>query len=87
MSPERAWNTVLDAAVLQWAANTQQVELRAALDAVLEQIGDITLRRALALRWNKTDPRGRALITAWAAPDLDNTLWGPGCRHCKSRRP
>ena len=87
MSPERAWNTVLDAAVLQWAANTQQVELRAALDAVLEQIGDITLRRALALRWNKTDPRGRALITTGAAPDLDNTLWGPGCRHCKSRRP
>ena len=26
MSPERAWNTVLDAAVLQWAANTKQGE-------------------------------------------------------------
>ena len=29
---ERAFNTVLDAAVLQWAANTNQGELREALD-------------------------------------------------------
>ena len=27
MSPERAFNIVLDAAVLQWAANTKQGEL------------------------------------------------------------
>jgi hypothetical protein len=62
MNPERAWSTILDAAVLQWAANTQQQELREALDRVLEQLGDNTLRRALALRWSKTDQRGRQLI-------------------------
>jgi hypothetical protein len=32
---ERAFNIVLDAAVLQWAANTKQGELREALDRVL----------------------------------------------------
>ena len=69
MSPERAFNIVLDAAVLQWAANTKQGELREALDWVLEQLGDDTLRRALTLRWNRTDHRGRALISSWMAPD------------------
>ena len=47
---ERAFNIVLDAAVLQWAANTKQGELREALDRVLGQLGDDTLRRALTLR-------------------------------------
>ena len=37
MSPERAFNIVLDAAVLPWAANTKQGELREAL-ALLWQI-------------------------------------------------
>ena len=54
MSPERAFNIVLNAAVLQWAANTKQGELREALDRVLGQLGDDTLRRALSLRWNRT---------------------------------
>jgi hypothetical protein len=40
MSPERAFNIVLDAAVLQWSANTKQSELREALDRVLEQLGE-----------------------------------------------
>jgi hypothetical protein len=62
MTPERAWCLVLDAGVLQWAANTKQDELREALDLVLEQIGDNTLSRALALRWSKIDHRGRPLI-------------------------
>jgi hypothetical protein len=62
VSPEYAFETVLDAAVLQWAANTKQHELREALDQVLDLIGDSTLNRALALRWSKTDHRGRALI-------------------------
>ena len=66
---ERAFNIVLDAAVLQWAANTKQGELREALDRVLGQLGDDTLRRALTLRWNRTDHRGRALISSWMAPD------------------
>ena len=69
MSPERAFNIVLDAAVLQWAANTKQAELREALDNVLENLGDNTLRRALALRWCRTDQRGRQLIGAWMATD------------------
>jgi hypothetical protein len=69
MSPERAFNIVLDAAVLQWTANTKQGELREALDRVLGQLGDNTLQRALALRWNRTDHRGRALISSWMAPD------------------
>jgi hypothetical protein len=62
VSPEYAFETVIDAAVLQWAANTKQGELREALDQVLDLIGDTTLHRALALRWSKTDHRGRALI-------------------------
>ena len=49
MSPECAWDTVLNAAVAQWAGNTAQHELREALDQVLEQVGDNTLRRALEL--------------------------------------
>jgi hypothetical protein len=69
MSPERAFNIVLDAAVLQWPANTKQGELREALDRVLGQLGDDTLRRALTLRWNRTDHRGPALISSWMAPD------------------
>jgi hypothetical protein len=62
MTPERAWKTVLDAAVVQWSANTKQGELREALDLILDQVGDNTLSRALALRWSKTDHRGRPLI-------------------------
>jgi hypothetical protein len=58
MSLERAFKIVLDAAVLQWAANTKQGELREALDRVLGQLG-----------WNRTDHRGRALISSWMAPD------------------
>jgi hypothetical protein len=67
MTPERAWKTVLDAAVLQWAANTEQQELREALDLILDQqLGENTLTRALALRWSKADHRGRLLIgSAW----------------------
>ena len=53
MSPERAFDIVHDAAVLQWAANTTQAELREAFDRVLEQLGDNTLRRALELRWRR----------------------------------
>jgi hypothetical protein len=49
MSPECAWDTVLNAAVAQWAGNTAQHELREALDQVLEQVGYNTLRRALEL--------------------------------------
>ena len=60
MSPERAFNIVLDAAVLQWSANTKQSELREALDRVLEQLGEYP-RRAFALRWQRTDHHGRPL--------------------------
>ena len=69
MSPEDALSLIIDGAVLQWASNTQQHELREALDCVLEQLGDNTLRRALALRWCRTDHRGRQLIGAWMATD------------------
>jgi hypothetical protein len=73
MSPECAWDTVLNAAVAQWAGNTAQHELREALDQVLEQVGDNTLRRALELRWSRRDSRGRQLIGAWLSPDTGGT--------------
>jgi hypothetical protein len=53
MSPERAFNLVIDAAVVHWSMDTRQLELREALDKVLDQLGDNTLRRALELRWHK----------------------------------
>jgi len=59
MSPERAFNLVIDAAVVHWSMDTRQAELREALDKVLEQLGDTTLRRALELRWQK---RPRPLV-------------------------
>jgi hypothetical protein len=62
MSPERAFSIILDAAVLQWAANTRQRELREALDRVLEQVGETTMQRALALRWNKTTNKQHASV-------------------------
>jgi hypothetical protein len=59
MSPERAFNLVVDAAVVHWSMDTRQAELREALDKVLEQRGDTTLSRALELRWHK---RPRPLV-------------------------
>jgi hypothetical protein len=56
MSPERAFNTVIDAAVLHWAADTKRAELREALDQVLVQLSDNTVRRALALKWRPAKP-------------------------------
>ena len=53
MSPERAFNLVVDAAVVHWSMDTRQAELREALDKVLEQRGDTTLSRALELCWHK----------------------------------
>jgi hypothetical protein len=48
MSPERAFNLVIDAAVVLWSMDTQQHELREALDKVLARFDDTTLNRALA---------------------------------------
>jgi hypothetical protein len=59
MSPERAFNLVIDAAVVHWSMDTRQAELREALDKVLEQLGDTTLRRALESRSHK---RPRPLV-------------------------
>ena len=53
MSPERAFNLVIDAAVVHWSMDTRQDELREALDKVLDQLSDNTLHRALELRWHK----------------------------------
>ena len=53
MSPERAFNLIIDAAVVHWSMDTRQAELREALDKVLEQLGDTTLRRALESRRHK----------------------------------
>ena len=53
MSPERAFDLVVNAAVVHWSMDTRQAELREALDKVLEHRGDTTLSRALELRWHK----------------------------------
>ena len=62
MSPERAFNLVVNAAVVHWSMDTRQAELREALDKVLEQRGDTTLTRALELRAHK---RPRPLVRAF----------------------
>ena len=61
MSPERAFDLVVDAAVVHWSMDTRQAELREALE-VLEHRGDTTLSRALELRWHK---RPRPLVRAF----------------------
>jgi hypothetical protein len=61
MSLEKAFNLVIDAAVVHWSMDSRQAELREALDKVLGQLGDTTLNRALELRWHKRpDPLVRA---------------------------
>jgi hypothetical protein len=62
MSPERAFNLIVDAAVVHWSMDTRQAELREALDKVLEHRGDTTLNRALERRWRK---RPRPLVRAF----------------------
>ena len=62
MSPERAFDLVVDAAVVHWSMDTRQAELREALDKVLEHRGDTTLSRALELRWHK---QPRPLVRAF----------------------
>jgi hypothetical protein len=62
MSPERAFDLVVDAAVVHWSMDTRQAELREALDKVLEHRGDTTLSRALELRWHK---RPRPLVRSF----------------------
>ena len=62
MSPERAFDLVVDAAVVHWSMDTRQAELREDLDKVLEHRGDTTLSRALELRWHK---RPRPLVRAF----------------------
>jgi hypothetical protein len=79
MSPERAFNLVVDAAVVHWSMDTRQAELREALDKVLEQLGDTTLRRALESRWRKKPPPPRAGV--WAMTN------GSGVRCRGTHRP
>jgi hypothetical protein len=62
MSPERAFDLVVNAAVVHWSMDTRQAELREALDKVLEHRGDTTLSRALELRWHK---RPRPLVRSF----------------------
>ena len=62
MSPERAFDLVVDAAVVHWSMDTRQAELREDLDKVLEHRGDTTLSRALELRWHK---RPRPLVRSF----------------------
>ena len=62
MSVEKAFNLVIDAAVVHWSMDTRQAELREALDKVLEERGHTTLGRALELRWHK---RPRLLVRAF----------------------
>jgi hypothetical protein len=62
MSLEKAFNLVIDAAVVHWSMDTRQAELREALDEVLQQLNDTTLARALELRWHK---RPRPLLRAF----------------------
>ena len=61
MSPERAFDLVVNAAVVHWSMDTRQAKLREALE-VLEHRGDTTLSRALELRWHK---RPRPLVRAF----------------------
>jgi len=58
MSPEKALNLVVDAAVTQWASNTKQFELHEALDLILRQYGETTAYRALGIAWKKSRPIG-----------------------------
>ena len=64
MSPERAFNIVVNAAVAHWAADTRQHELRVALDQILGQLSDTFPRRILALKWKDC-----GLLEAWLRPD------------------
>lgn len=54
MSPEKAFNIVVDAAVAHWAADTKRYELHEALDLILKQYGETSAYRALGIAWRKS---------------------------------
>jgi hypothetical protein len=60
MSPGKAFDVVINAAIERWSENTNDAVLREALTQVLEQISDTLPRRALEVKWR-------------AAPTMENS--------------
>jgi hypothetical protein len=54
MTRERAYSIVIDAATERWMIQSPpDPVLREALDTVLQQVGETTRQRALALKWRE----------------------------------
>lgn len=51
MTYSQAMARIIDAAVLEWARDTKQADLRTALDTILAREGDNAIHRALTLKW------------------------------------
>ena len=58
MSPEKAFNVVIDAAVAHWAAATKRYETARSFRPHLKQYGENVTYRALCVAWRKSRPIG-----------------------------